>query len=250
MDDVGCGVETFEQMIPTLRQMFDCSRKSGLRFTPHKCEFGMTSINFLGKTITPQGLKAETEKNEKFLKTMKLPTTVRQLKRLVRFVLFFRSFLPNLAQNLMPWYKLLRKEVEFELKDDHLKSFDTIKKDLLQATKTTLRLAKPGQQYVILCDASYYSRGFVLMIEDYLEKDGKKKQAYAPVSFGSQLFNTSQLKMSTYCKEFLPLYFALEHFSHFIRCAEKPVIVLTDSKSLTSFFQSKSLHRFGTLWIE
>ena len=34
------------------------------------------------------------------------------------------------------------------------------------------------------------------MIDDYLvEKDGKKKQAYAPVSFGSQLFNTSQLKM-------------------------------------------------------
>ena len=75
-----------------------------------------------------------------------------------------------------------------------LQSFDTVKKDLLQATKTTLRLAKPGQQYVILCDVSCYSSGFVLMIEDYLdEKDGKKKQAYAPVSFGSQLFNTSQL---------------------------------------------------------
>ena len=186
MDDIGCGVETFEQMIPTLRQIFDCLRKSGLRLTPHKCEFGMTSIIFLGNTITPQGLKPETEKIEKFLKTMKLPATVRQVKRLVGFVLFFRSFLPNLAQNLMPWYKLLRKDVEFELQDDHLKSFETIKKDLLQATKTTLRLAKPGRQYVILCDASYYSSGFVLMIEDYLvEKDGKKKQAYAPVSFGS-----------------------------------------------------------------
>ena len=178
---------------------------------------------------------------------MKLPATVRQVKQLVGFVLFFRSFLPNLAQNLMPWHKLLRKNVEFELQDDHLQSFETIKKDLLQATKTTLRLAKPGQQYVILCDASYYSSRFVLMIEDYLvEKDGKKKQAYAPVSFGSQLFNTSQLKMSTYCKEFLALYFALEHFSHFIWGAEKPVIVLTDNKSLTNFFQSKSLH--PSLW--
>ena len=75
------------------------------------------------------------------------------------------------------------------------------------------------------------------MIEENLvEKDGKKKQAFAPVSFGSQLFNTSQLKMCTYCKEFLALYFALEHFSHFIWSAEKPVMVLTDNKSLTSFF--------------
>ena len=63
----------------------------------------MTSINFLGKTITPQGLKPETEKIEKFLRTMKPPATVRQVKRLVGFVLFFRTFLTNLAQNLMPW---------------------------------------------------------------------------------------------------------------------------------------------------
>ena len=143
----------------------------------------------------------------------------------------------------MPRYKLLRKDREFILQNEHLKSFDNIKKDLLKATETTLRLAKPGQQYVILCDASYYSSGFVLMIKDYLEqKDGKKKQANAPVSYGSQLFNVSQLKMSTYCKKLLALYFALEYFSHFIWGAEKPVIILRDNKSLTSFFQSKSLH--------
>ena len=79
----------------------------------------------------------------------------------------------------------------------------------------------------------------------------EKKQAYAPVSFGSKFFNTSQLKMSTYCKEFLALYFALENFSHFIWGAEKPVIILTDNKSLTFFFnQNHFIHRFGTLWIE
>ena len=52
--------------------------------------------------------------------------------------------------------------------------------------------------------------------------------------------------MSTYCKEFLALYLALKYFSHFIWGAEKPVIILTDNKSLTSFLQSKSLH--PALW--
>ena len=148
MDDIGCGVETFEQMVPSLRQIFGCLRKSGLRLT-HNCEFGVTSINFLGNTITPEGLKPETDKIEKFLKTMKLPATVRQVKRLIGFVAFFRTFLPNLAPKLMPWYKLLRKDAEFSLSNDHLKSFETIKKGLLQATTTTLRLAKPGKQYVM-----------------------------------------------------------------------------------------------------
>ena len=85
------------------------------------------------------------------------------------------------------------------------------------------------------------------MIEDYLEqKDGKKKQAYAHVSYGSQLFIASQSKMSTYCKEFLALYFALRYSSHFFWGAEKPVIILTGNKRLTTFFQSKSLH--PALW--
>ena len=97
MDDIGCGVETFEQMIPTLRQLFDCFRKSGLRLTPHKCEFGLTSINFLGNTITPKGLKPETDKIEKFLKILKLPSTVRQVKRLVGLVLFSRSVFTKLG---------------------------------------------------------------------------------------------------------------------------------------------------------
>ena len=88
-DDIGCGVETFEEMGPTIRQIFDCLRKSGLRLTPHKCEFGMTSIDFLGSTITSNGLTPETAKLEKLLKTMELPATVRQVKRLVGFLLFF-----------------------------------------------------------------------------------------------------------------------------------------------------------------
>ena len=89
------------------------------------------------------------------------------------------------------------------------------------------------------------------MIEDYLEqKDRKRKQAYAPVSYGSQFFNASQLNLSKYCKEFQALYFALEYFSDFIWGAEKPVIILTHNKILLKswlvFFQSKSLH--PALW--
>ena len=44
---------------------------------------------------------------------------------------------------------------------------------------------------------------------------------------GTKLFNEAQLKFSIYYKEFLGLYFALEHFSHFIWVTEKPVIVTT-----------------------
>ena len=54
----------------------------------------------------------------------------------------------------------------------------------MEATNVTLRLPKPGLQYVILCIASYHGAGFVLMVEDYVNEIGKKEKIYPPVSFG------------------------------------------------------------------
>ena len=79
-----------------------------------------------------------------------------------------------------------------------------------------------------------------------IDQKGKTKRTYAPVFFGSRLFTTARLKFSVYYKEFLALFFALDHFAHFVWGATKPVLVLTDNRSLTQFFQSKSIH--PSLW--
>ena len=193
------------------------------------------------------GISPEHAKIEKFLEKIRMPATVKKVKRLIGFVQFFRSFIPNLGEKLLPFYKLLRKDSEFKTTQDHFDALELLKTDLINATKSTLRLPKPGLQYVILCDASFHGTGFVLMVEDYLlDQKGKDKKIYAPVSFGSRLFNNTQLKFSVYYKEFLALYFALDHFAHFIWGSTKPVLTLTDNRSLTQFFQSKSIH--PSLW--
>ena len=51
MDDIGSAVD-FLDLIPSLRKIFDCVRKSGLKLSPEKCEIVASSIKFLGKTIT------------------------------------------------------------------------------------------------------------------------------------------------------------------------------------------------------
>ena len=101
MEDIGCELDTFEQMVATMSQLFDSLGKSALRLTPHKCELRKTSINFFDNTITSEGIKPE-KKIEKILNTMKLPTTVKQVKRLEGSTLFFHSFFPTSAQTLMP----------------------------------------------------------------------------------------------------------------------------------------------------
>ena len=238
MDDIGCGVEKFEELVPNLRKIFSCIRKSGLKLAPAKCHIGTEKIKFLGKMITTEGIQPESAKVHKFLKTMKMPRTVKQVKRLIGFCQFFRNFLSNLNETLLPFYKLLKFNAEFFVNDEHVKALEKLQEKLLTATKMTLRLAKSNQQYVVLTDASYYQAGFVLMIEDYVENEntGKETKIYAPVSFGSKLFNAAQLKHLIFCKEFLAVYFA-----QFIWGCEKPVLVLTDNRSLTKFFQAKTV---------
>ena len=237
MDDIGNAVTNFEQLVPSLREIFTCIRQSGLKLSPEKCEIATDTMKFLGNNISAEGISPEKSKITKFLDKLKMPKTTKQVKRLIGFTQFFRNYIPNLGKKLMSFYKVLKKDAVTE---EHVKALEVIKKDLMEATNVTLRLLKPGLQYVILCDASYHGAGFVLMVEDYINETGKKeKKTYAPVSFGSHLFNATQIKFSIYYKEFLALYYALDYFSHYIWGSSKQVIILTDIKNLAQFLQSK-----------
>ena len=176
-----------------------------------------------------------------------MPQTTKQVKRLIGFVQFFKNYIPNLGEKLIPIYQMLRKDVVIQPTETHFENLERLKTDLIEATKMTLRLPKPGLQYVLLCDASYYEAGFVLMVEDYVTgNESNVKKTFAPVGFGSHLFNTAQLKFSIYYKEFLALYYALDNFAHYFWCSSQEIIVLTDNKSLTQFFHSKTIP--PTLW--
>ena len=96
-----------------------------------------------------------------------MPKTIKEVKRLIGFTQFFRNYIPNLDEKIMSFYKLLKKDAVIETTEELVKALELIKKDLMEATNVTLRLPKPGLQYVILCDASYHGAGFVLMVEDY-----------------------------------------------------------------------------------
>ena len=67
MDDIGCGVESIEQLIPTLRLIFKCLLRSGLKLSPEKCVFGSEKLVFL-ELSTKEGLQPEKVKIEKFEK--------------------------------------------------------------------------------------------------------------------------------------------------------------------------------------
>ena len=54
VDDIGIAANDAEHLIKNLRVTFECIRDAGLKLTMHKCHFGATKTDFLGRTITPR----------------------------------------------------------------------------------------------------------------------------------------------------------------------------------------------------
>ena len=96
-------------------------------------------------------------------------------------------------------------------------------------------------------DASFSAAGYAVLIEDDpLEKYTSTKKVFAPVAYGFKTFSPAQLKMSIYAKKFLAIFFAFKEFGHIFWGTPKPVIILTDNKSVTQFVQTKIIPL--TLW--
>ena len=91
-----------------------------------------------------------------------------------------------------------------------------------------------------MTDASFTAAGYAILIEDDPSQTFTwTKKSYAPVAYGSKTFTPTQIKMSIYAKEFLAIYFAFKDFGHIFWGSPQPIIILTDNKTVTRFFQTK-----------
>ena len=126
-------------------------------------------------------------------------------------------------------------------------TFDSVNNPLNDACQLALKQPNPGKQLVLMTDAIFRSAGYALMIGDNPDqKIQSKKTIFALVAFGSEIFSPTQLKISIYSEKFLAIYMAFREFAHILWETSKPTIVLTDNKSVTRFFKTKSIS--PSLW--
>ena len=216
VDDIGIAANTAEELVNNIESVFTKIRQAGLKLSMAMCAFGHPELEFLGRRITTKGIAPIEDKIDKFLKNIKLPTSVKSQQRYIGFVQFYRQYIPRLAEKLVPLYKLLQKDVKYELTQIHKDAIFDINENLANAAKMSLRLPLPDKQLVIMCDASEHAAGYVLLMEDYTETNDGPTKSYAPVAFGSQRFTEGQMSLTMYAKEFLAMHFAFDEFAHIL----------------------------------
>ena len=104
-----------------------------------------------------------------------------------------------------------------------------------------MKLPLPDKQSVIMCDESEHAARYVLLIEDYSEPQSGSSKKYAPVAFGSKKFQGGLMSLTMYAKDFMAMHFVFDEVGHILWGAKKPLIVMTDNKALTCFFQTKHI---------
>ena len=211
-----------------LHQVFSRLQQYGVQINVDKSEFGATSIDFLGHTVTPAGITPLHAKCESIVQFPK-PSTQRQLKEFLGMVNYYNRFVPHCSLILQPLHAMIKpckrgQSVTLLWTAEADAAFLAAKQALADAT--TLCFPCPDAETSIATDASNIGVGAVL--QQFVEGHWK------PIAFFSKKFTSAEAKYSAYDRELLAIHKAIKRFRYFIE--GRRFHIYTDHKPLTTTF--------------
>ena len=143
VDDIGIAANNAAALTQNIRAAVQCIRNAGLKLTIEKCHFGVRQLEFLGRTISSEGVSPQAHKIQNFLKKLRFPKSKKALQRYLGFVNFYRNYIPRMAEKLDPFYKLLKAEVPINITSELKETFDSVNKALTDACQLALKQPIP-----------------------------------------------------------------------------------------------------------
>ena len=80
-DDIGIAANNATYPTRNFRAVFKCIHRAGLKLTIEKCHFGVKQVEFLGRTISPEGISPQARKIQNFLDKLRFPKSKKALQR-------------------------------------------------------------------------------------------------------------------------------------------------------------------------
>lgn len=213
-----------------LEQLFTRMKQYGILVNTAKCVFGAKEVSFLGYSISASGTKPLDSKVQA-IKDFPVPKTIKQLRRFLGMLNFYRRFLPNIAQIQAPLNALLAGTVKgsqpVDISGDAYTAFEKCKESL----STAALLAHPNcdAKLALVTDASDIAMGSVLQQFN----DG----SWQPLAFFSRKLSPAQQKYSPYDRELLSIYESIKYFRHMLEA--RHFVVYTDHKPLIYAFHQR-----------
>jgi len=173
---------------------------NGLFARADKCEFHVTSCEYLGYMLSPEGLTMAPYKVQ-IIQDWPIPRKVKDIQSFLGFANFYRRFIYGYSEITVPLTCLTRKGTPWHFSDECHSAFEALKKAFTTAPVLTHWI--PDTQITVETDASDYALAAVLSITT---SDGNLH----PIAFHSRTFSAPELNYNVHDKELLAIFEAFK----------------------------------------
>lgn len=181
-----------------------------------KCSFGLTKVDYLGHTVSGNGVEMDSSKVQAVLDWPK-PVSLKQLRGFLGLTGYYRRFIKVYAAIANPLTALLKKDA-FIWDSRACAAFHTLKTAITEAP--VLALPDFSQPFILETDPSGSGVGAIL------------SQGRHPIAYFSKKLNPRMQKQSAYVRELYAITEAMAKFRHYL--LGHKFIIRTDQKSLKS----------------
>jgi len=239
IDDILIPSKNRQEAIEDLQAVLQRLNENGFRISKDKCRFLLPKLEFLGYTVTADGILPTPDKVET-IKTFPRPDRLKQLRRYLGMLNFYHNFCENLAKITAPLSQLLsgpqpahKANPKIKWTEESITAFEKSKEVL--SDKTLLVYRDPTAETAIFSDASAKAIGAVLQ--------QRINNTWQPLGFFSRKLSITEQKYSTFGRELLGIYAAVKHFRTQIEGRE--FYIMTDHKPLTYCMSKKGIRELN-----
>ncbi|KAJ1088154.1 hypothetical protein NDU88_001313 [Pleurodeles waltl] len=215
-------------------------RKHHLYCKLTKCGFHVTTVEFLGVILTPQGM-VMAERKVKAVSEWPIPKSVRDVQCFLGFANFYRRFINHFSQTVAPITKLLRKKEKFVWSPEADQAFSTLKEAF--STAPVLTHPDADRPFIVEADASDVAIGAVL------SQRNKDTGQLHPVAYMSRKLNEAEQNYVIAEKELLAIRDAFKEWRHHLLGAKYTVTVYTDHRILQFMSSARLLTPRQLRWM-
>ncbi|KAF8761288.1 hypothetical protein RHS01_01288 [Rhizoctonia solani] len=196
-----------------VREVLSRLMKNQLFCKLSKCHFHVTTVDYLGIVISPDGFSMD-QKKIKAVTSWPTPKTVKQVQAFLGFVNYLRRFIPNFSSVACPLHNLTKKETPWSWGNLEEIAFQELKSLVTQSP--VLIHSNPDLPYYLETDASGVAMGAIL------SQQGPDNRLH-PIAYMSKSFSGAKANYDTHDKELLAIIKALEEWRIFLEATDKTI---------------------------
>ncbi len=228
---------SFQQLLQRLGEVFKNMERMGIKLNITKCHIGQTEIKFLGHIVSKEGFRPDPGNTEAITK-MREPTNLKEVRRFIGMVGFYRKHIINFSKITSPLTDLTRKNQAYKWTVECQQAFEELENLLMKAP--ILAKAKLSKQFILETDASQRHVAAVLLQYD---DEGLPRT----IGYFSKKLKPTEVRYSTTDREALAIVLACRHFNHYLWGTK--FLIQTDHQPITSVFRQRTKSPRMNRWI-